>query len=119
MIPSNIDHTVQAKRIGQRIRWAREIAYPNRSEFARLVDVDPATIRKIEYGERLPSVLLVQLICHVLHISPQYVLWGRFDGVSNEMRVALQATHPELKKPCRPPVPGRRYKSDNPTVSGR
>jgi|SRR5215831_13416222 len=101
----------EAQRIGERLRWAREMLGYSRVELAREIGVDPAFIGKIEAGQRIPSVFLVMSLCHVLHISPQYMLWGSVQGVEGELATKLLDEHPELRTPSAPPFPGKTRKS--------
>ena len=86
---------VQIK-IGDRIKWARELVEPNRSEFARLLGVDRSTLQKIEDGDRPPSVFNVIDLAHRLRVTPDYVLRGSLRGVDGELAGMLVARHPEL-----------------------
>ena len=92
---------VQAQ-IGQRLRWVREIIYPNRAEFAREIGLDRTTVQKIEDGDRAPSVFNVLEFCHALHVSPNYLLLGSMQGMDGELAAALAARHPELAHPLPP-----------------
>jgi transcriptional regulator with XRE-family HTH domain len=86
---------VQAK-IGERIRWARELVEPNRAAFAREMGVDRSTLQKIEDGDRAPSIFNVLDLSHRLRVSPDYILNGSLKGVDGEMAGLLVASHPEL-----------------------
>jgi len=82
--------------VGQRIRWAREHYYPNRSDFSRALDVDVSTVRKIEDGQRSPSIHMLERICHSLGVSRDYVMHGQLHGVNKELASRLIKDHPEL-----------------------
>lgn len=86
---------VQAK-IGERIKWARELVEPNRAAFARAMGVDRSTLQKIEDGDRPPSVFNVIDIAHKLRVTPDYILKGTLKGVDGELAGYLVALHPEL-----------------------
>ena len=58
--------------LGERLRWAREMVSGGPTRLAADVGVDTSAIRHIERGVRLPSLHLLQALCHVLRISPQY-----------------------------------------------
>lgn len=88
-----------ADRIGERLRWARELVEANPIELAADVGCDPSSIRHIESGRRLPSIHLLISLCHVLRLSPEYLLWGSLVGVDPEMAVRLKQLHPELQWP--------------------
>jgi transcriptional regulator with XRE-family HTH domain len=82
--------------IGQRIMWARELVYPNASEFARLIEVHPSTLKKIEDGERAPSIFNVIEIANRLRVSADFVLRGQLIGIDQELERLLIAHHPSL-----------------------
>lgn len=104
----------QRKSHGARIAWARAFVVPNRHEFARMLQVDPSTIRNIENGSRGPSIELLQRICATLRISPDYVLHGQLSGVDPELAALLAAHHPELV-PAR--LRSRTARMDQPSVA--
>jgi len=84
------------REIGNRIRWARELVIPNRAEFARLEEIDPSTIAKIESGTRPPSVFNVIGFARRLRVSADYILFGSMRGVDSELAALLALHHPEL-----------------------
>jgi transcriptional regulator with XRE-family HTH domain len=86
---------VQAK-VGERIKWARELVQPNRAAFARDMGVDRSTLQKIEDGTRPPSIFNVLDIAHRLRVTPDYILKGTLKGVDGELAGLLVAHHPEL-----------------------
>jgi transcriptional regulator with XRE-family HTH domain len=86
---------VQA-RVGERIKWARELVEPNRAAFARAMGVDRSTLQKIEDGGRPPSIFNVIDIAHKLRVTPDYILKGSLKGVDGELAGMLVAQHPEL-----------------------
>lgn len=90
-------YSAVAKEIGQRILWARELVEPNRAAFARGLGVDRSTIRKIETGERPPSIFAVLALSHQLRVTPDYILIGRMRDVDGELAAELGARHPELR----------------------
>jgi transcriptional regulator with XRE-family HTH domain len=85
------------KEIGNRILWARELVFPNRSEFARLLEIDGSTLAKIETGDRPPSIFNVIAIAHRLRVSTEYILRGSLLGVDSELASLLLAHHQELR----------------------
>lgn len=84
------------REIGNRIRWARELVFPNRAEFARLEGIDTSTIAKIESGTRPPSVFNVIGFARRLRVSADYILLGSMQGVDSELAALLAHHHPEL-----------------------
>jgi transcriptional regulator with XRE-family HTH domain len=106
----------EARLIGQRLRWAREAQDIGRPELAERLGVDITMVRNMEIGERVPSVFLAMSLCHILGISPQYLLWGMLQGVEGELSAKLAREHPELPVSGRPshaemPNPGKTRKS--------
>ena len=95
----------EAKRIGQRLRWVREMVKATPTEIAADIGVDSTAIRQIERGARLPSIHTLMALCHVLHISPQYLLWGTLEAVEPELAAQLKQLHPELHWPSATPTP--------------
>lgn len=90
---------LEARRIGQRLAWARELVCGSRRQLARDTGIDEAVLRRIEAGVRMPTVPIVQALCHVLRVSPAYLLEGSLQGVEWELAMRLSAAHPELRKP--------------------
>lgn len=103
--------------IGQRIKWARELVEPNRAEFARSLGVDRSTLQKIEDGSRAPSIFNILDICHILKVSPDYVLVGNLRGVDGEIAARLAVSHPELLSEA-PAVAERHLTLVSPRVAG-
>lgn len=93
---------------GMRIRWARELVEPTRTEAARKLGIDVSTLRYIEDGKTNPGVYLTLKLCHSLRISLDYIVAGTLTGVDPELAALLVAHHPELT-PYRP----LNRKSDN------
>ncbi|HKW20960.1 MAG TPA: helix-turn-helix transcriptional regulator [Ktedonobacterales bacterium] len=95
----------EAKLIGERLRWVRELVDATPTQLAADLGVDVSAVRHIERGVRSPSLVLLMTICHVLRISPQYLLWGRLEGIDRELAVKLKSLHPELILPTVPKDP--------------
>lgn len=93
--------------LGRRLQWARELVSGSQSQLARDVGVERSMIQKIEAGQRNPSIFLLQSLCHVLRISPQYLLSGSLQGVDGELAVMLLERHPELRTQAALPSPGK------------
>lgn len=103
----------EAKRIGQRTKWARELVGLTPTELAADIGLDTTAIRHIERGQRLPSIHVLMSLCHTLRISPQYLLWGSLEAVDPELAMRLKHAHPELQWPGAPASPPRNN-SDQP-----
>ena len=76
--------------------WARQAHRISRLEFARRLGVDMTTLRNIENGKTNPGLQLAWQIFHTLHISLDYVVAGRLNGVDPELAGMLVRDHPEL-----------------------
>ncbi len=114
----------EAIAFGKRLGWVREMVSGSPTRLAADVGVDTSTIRYIERGMRMPSVPLLKLLCHVLRISPDYLLWGSLAGVDPELAARLKAAHPELSWPAASPAPDNSHSSTpssgrRPTTRGR
>ena len=105
------DQKEEALAFGRRLGWAREMVSGSPTRLAADVGVDTSTIRYIERGMRMPSVPLLKLLCHVLRISPDYLLWGSLAGIDPELAARLKAAHPELSWPAASPGPDSSHNS--------
>lgn len=86
--------------IGRRMKWARELVEPNRTEVARIMDLDPSTLAKNEDGDRAPSIFTIIQYANRFRVSADYLLRGQLVGrMDEEMAVKLAALHPELVLP--------------------
>lgn len=90
----------EAKHIGRRARWARELAGLTPMELASDIGIDRTSLGHIELGRRLPSLHILMSLCHTLRMSPQYLLWGSLEGVDPELAAKLKQLHPELHWPA-------------------
>ncbi len=84
---------VEARIIGQRLRWAREALGMSRLQLAAHAGIDPSMVRCMERGERVPSIFLAMSLIHILGISPQYLLWGVLQGCEIEVQTKLALAH--------------------------
>lgn len=101
----------EAKRLGQRLRWVRDILNVTPTEVAADIGVDSTAIRQIERGARLPSIHVMMALCHMLRISPQYLMWGKLEAVEPELALQLKRRHPELHWPPTTPTPDNTHNS--------
>jgi transcriptional regulator with XRE-family HTH domain len=103
-VPSE-ERQAEARQIGARLRWAREAAEMTRPQLANHVGVDHTHIKFLETGIRGPSVYLINSLCLVLDIDPNYLLTGQTDGLPRDLRARLRADHPECgHEPWHPTV---------------
>ena len=96
------DQKQEALDFGRRLSWVRKLLEITPTRLAADIGVDSSSIRLIERGERMPSVHHMRSMCHVLRISPQYLMWGSLEGVEHELAAKLKAAHPELNWPGTP-----------------
>jgi len=84
------------RRIGRRMRMAREIMYESQTEFARAMRVDTSTISKVEAGERMLGVLSLMSAAEKLRTRNDFLLRGDLRLVSTPLLLKLVQLHPEL-----------------------
>lgn len=83
--------------VGTRTQWARELVEGNRTAFARTLGVDASTLKKIETGERAPSIFNILELSNRLRVSTDFLLKGLLTArTDEEMALRLAALHPEL-----------------------
>lgn len=63
--------------IGKRIRQQRELLGYTREEFAELINITPKFCSDIELGHKGMSIQTLCNICNTLHISSDYILFGK------------------------------------------
>src|SRR5215475_9494467 len=97
-----------ARRLGQRLRWAREYANGSSIQLAAAWGVDSSLIRHIELGNRVPSLHLLLTLCEVLSVTPHYLLYGEVENIPAATRDTLVTLHPELRFPQKPHGLGKR-----------
>lgn len=65
--------------IGKRIRLAREQSGLTREKLAERIDVTPRFVADFERGSVGISVPNLKKICEVLHVSSDFILWGKLN----------------------------------------
>ena len=68
---------IDLKSIGQRIRREREILGLSREEFAEIVGLSDYYVGQLERGERQMSLTVLVKIADCLHISLDYIIFGK------------------------------------------
>jgi len=81
----------EARQIGERLRAARLAAEMTRAQLGNHVGCDETHIKFLETGKRGPSVYLINSLCLVLEIDPNYLLTGRTDRLRPGLRARLAA----------------------------
>jgi len=74
---NNKSNYINAEKIGYRLRIEREKLKITREKFAELVDLSPLYIGQLERGERQMSINALANISRTLHISTDYLLFGK------------------------------------------
>lgn len=80
---------IDNKAIGQRIRNEREKLGLSREEFAEIIGLSDYYVGQLERGERQMSLPVLVKIAACLHISLDYLIWGK---ISN--------AEPSINEPC-------------------
>jgi len=70
---------IDLKGIGLRIRAERERMRLTREQFAEAVSISPLYVGQIERGQRAMSMKTFVRISNSLHISTDYLIYGRTD----------------------------------------
>ena len=65
--------------IGLHIRSAREAAGLSREKLAEYVEITPRFVADVERGHVGISVPNLKRLCEVLHVSSDFILWGKPD----------------------------------------
>ena len=68
--------------VGARIRYQREYIGYTREQFAELIDVTPKFCSDIELGLKGMSVPTLCKISNSLHLSTDFILFGKENGLS-------------------------------------
>lgn len=76
---------IDAEKIGCRLRIEREKLKITREKFAELVDLSPLYIGQLERGERQMSINALANISRTLHVSTDYLLFGKIANSSNTL----------------------------------
>ena len=90
--------------VAERLREARLLVGLSRTELAAACGVGESTIGHCENSIRLPSIHLLMSLCHVLRISPQYLMNGSLEAVDPELAARLKQRLPELSWPSTRPT---------------
>lgn len=78
--------------VGKRIKHLRKAQDINGATLARLIDVDPSQISKIEQGKSNPSLDSLFKICEVLDITPAEFFSIEEKEMSPELRSLVNTT---------------------------
>ncbi len=65
--------------VGARVRSARLVLGLSREELAEQIDISILFLGYIESGQRGPSLTTFQNLCLALHVSADYLLFGKTD----------------------------------------
>lgn len=84
--------------VGERIKQLRKDQNINGRTLAKLVNLDPSQISKIEKGTTNPSLSSLFEICKVLNITPAELFSNEEKEISPEIRELLNTTESFTKK---------------------
>lgn len=82
--------------IGQRIRWARELIYPDKISFAAAMGISPGMLTRVEDGERCLSIFNLIAAGIKLRTGVEFLLTGELRLVQSKLLRGLLRRHPEL-----------------------
>jgi len=91
------------KEFGRRLKMARKKSKMSSDDLGNACDVNPAFIRQIETGTKLPSILVFVKICNNLRVSPAYLLGNEVqipvteDGWEELARLRMQMKPPSRR----------------------
>ncbi|SHG92290.1 Helix-turn-helix domain-containing protein [Thermosyntropha lipolytica DSM 11003] len=63
--------------IGQRVRESREKVGLTRQELAERLEISTYYVGQIERGERMMSLSVLEALASCLHVSLDYLVWGK------------------------------------------
>lgn len=89
--------------MGRRIRVIRERKEITREELAEKVDISPAFISDVEYGNKGMSIKNLYLLSQLLGVSAEYLLSGKLYSLDNdEESLRVHEEIVSLLKECTP-----------------
>ncbi len=71
------DAEIDNEAIGRRIRREREMFELSREEFAEIIGLSDYYVGQLERGERQMSLPALVRIANCLHVSLDYLIWGK------------------------------------------
>ncbi|WP_446899086.1 helix-turn-helix domain-containing protein [Clostridium sp. LBM24168] len=74
---------IDRKAIGWRMRKEREALKLTREKFAEIVDLSALYVGQLERGERQMSLSTLVKISNSLHITTDYLIYGRSSTINN------------------------------------
>lgn len=77
---------INNKAIGRRIREERELLALSREEFAEIISLSDYYVGQLERGERQMSLPVLVRVAQCLHISLDYLVFGKITHVSAPTR---------------------------------
>ena len=89
--------------MGRRIRVIRERKEITREELAEKMDISPAFISDVEYGNKGMSIKNLYLLSQLLGVSAEYLLSGKLYSLDNdEESLRVHEEIVSLLKECAP-----------------
>lgn len=94
---------LDVKSMGRRIRVIRERKEITREELAEKMDISPAFISDVEYGNKGMSIKNLYLLSQLLGVSAEYLLSGKLYSLDNdEESLRVHEEIVSLLKECTP-----------------
>ena len=94
---------LDVKSMGRRIRVIRESKKITREELAEKMDISPAFISDVEYGNKGMSIKNLYLLSQLLGVSAEYLLSGKLYSLDNdEESLRVHEEIVSLLKECTP-----------------
>ena len=91
-----MDNILNKYEVGQRIRQLRQLRDYTQAEFAEAVDISINFLSEIENGKKGLSEERLARICHQLHTSCDYILFGKPAKKTDIIEAAGSMTLDEL-----------------------
>lgn len=84
-------------KLGDRLRWAREIVAESQSDICRRLDgIDTSTWNRWEKGTRYPDPVVMVKLCDLFGLTMDYLYRGDLRGVREDVALRPAAYHPKL-----------------------
>lgn len=71
-------------KIGERIRYTRELKRYTREDLAEYADISPKFLYEVESGQKGMSATSLLRICNALEVSCDYIMTGTSEKICNE-----------------------------------
>lgn len=89
---------VDFRNVGDRIRTEREKLQISREKFAEILNLSPFFVGQIERGERKMSISTLISISECLHVSLDYLIFGKVYKVEEDNNLQYLLSNCSLKE---------------------